>query len=83
MIAMKGSPAVPFITAFPKLILFDCRNTFETVLFLLCFTFTDCSLRRGRGWGWVGLICRKQWLFFTAVSKWKEARGAGDVCLGT
>jgi len=40
-------------------------------------------LRRGRGWVWVGLICRKQWLFVTAVSKWKEARGAGDVCLGT
>jgi len=42
MIAMKGSLAVPFITAFPILLLFCSRSIFETVLFLLCFTFTDC-----------------------------------------
>jgi len=63
MIAMKGSLAVPFITAFPILLLFCSRSIFAIVLFLLCFAFTDCSLRRGRRWGWVGLCYRKQWLF--------------------
>jgi hypothetical protein len=34
MTAMKGSLAVPFITAFSVLLLFCCRSIFETVLFL-------------------------------------------------
>jgi hypothetical protein len=33
--------------------------------------------------GWIGLCCRKQWQVVTAMGKWKEVWGAGDVCFGT
>ena len=36
----EGILEVPFITAFPILLLFCCRSIFETVLFLLSFPFT-------------------------------------------
>jgi len=71
MTATKESVAVPFITAFPILLFFCCWSIFETLLFILFFTFTVCSLRRDRGLEWVGLCCRKQWQFVTAVN-WKK-----------
>ena len=36
----EGILEVPFITAFPILLLFCCRSIFDTALFLLSFTFT-------------------------------------------
>ena len=36
----EGILEVPFITAFPILLLFCCRSIFQTVLFLLSFPFT-------------------------------------------